>query len=94
MESVAVCFQNRIFFFFAQNVEIKSHKLELLVVLEVERRLVQALAQDLRLFPLPFPISKHSESERKRKVVHSASERSPAPRRKEFKIQKSASPLG
>ena len=34
-------------YFFAQSVEIKSRKLELLVVLVVERRLVQALAQAL-----------------------------------------------
>jgi len=47
----------------------------------------------LYLFLLPFPISKHSESERKGRGVHSASERSPAPRRKDYKIQKSASPL-
>ena len=33
--SVAVCFENRIFF--AQSVEIKYRKLELLVVLLVER---------------------------------------------------------
>ena len=66
----------------AQSVEIKSHKLELLVVLVVERGLVQALAQALHLFPPPFPISKHSESEWKRRGVHSASERSPAPRSK------------
>ena len=73
--------------------EIKSRKLELLVVLVVERRLQQALAQALRLFPLPFAISKHSESERKRRGIRSVSERSPA-RSKEFKTQKSASPLG
>ena len=37
-------------YFFAESVEIKSRKLELLVVLVVERRLVQALAQ-----PPSFP---------------------------------------
>ena len=82
------------YFFFAQSVEIKSRKLELLVVLVVERLLEKALAQALHLFPPSFPISKHSESETKRRGVHSASERSPAPTNKEFKIQMSASPLG
>ena len=37
----------------------------------LEWRLQQALAQALHLFPLPFPVSKHSESERKRRGVHS-----------------------
>lgn len=73
-------------YFLAQSVEIKSCKLELLEVLVVERWLQQALAQALHLFPLPFPISKHSESERKRRGVPSASERSPTPRSKDFKI--------
>ena len=81
-------------YFFAQSVEIKSRKLELLVALVVERRLEQTIAQALDLFPLPpFPISKHSESERKQKGVHSASERNPAPRSKKYKIQKSTSLL-
>ena len=71
-----------------------SSKLELLVALVVERRLEQTIAQALHLFPLPpFPISKHSESERKQRGVHSASERSPAPRSKNYKIQKSTSLL-
>ena len=87
-------YASKIVFLFAQSVEIKSRKLELLVALVVERRLEQTIAQALDLFPLPpFPISKHSESERKQRGVHSASERSPAPRNKKYKIQKSASPL-
>ena len=45
--------------FFFQSVEIKFRKLELLLVVLVERRLQQALAQALHLFRLPFPISKH-----------------------------------
>ena len=55
-------------YFFAQSVEIKSRKLELLVVLVVERRLVQALAQALYLFPATisnFETFRGKETERR-----------------------------